>query len=64
MSPDRDPEPPAPEGQVWICIACGKHARSRDDFRDVACVMHAILCYEKDGTFVPVPAEETPTAKG
>lgn len=42
----------APEGQVWVCTACGK--RSKDIFGkekidrgwDESCMLHALLCYE------------------
>lgn len=41
----------APEGTVWVCLACGKRARNRvsggiDRFWDESCYMHAELVYE------------------
>jgi hypothetical protein len=56
----------APKGQIWVCTACGKRARTRYGIDDVgahtnidygwdeSCAMHATLCYEekKDGHFV------------
>lgn len=58
----------APDGQVWVCAACGKRARSRYGFNvvggstvidrgwDTSCMMHAILCHaeKRDGVFMPV----------
>ena len=49
----------APEGQVWVCSACGKRARTRAGFDrsgksttidhgyDSSCMTHAVLCYAK-----------------
>jgi hypothetical protein len=45
----------APEGQVYVCGACGK--RSRDKYGDqkisygwdVSCMLHAVLCYDEPG---------------
>lgn len=42
----------APEGQVWVCGACGK--RSRDKYGDQrinhgwdeSCMLNSVLCYE------------------
>ena len=36
----------APDGQIWVCSACGK--TSKDKYRnwDTSCAMHAVLCYE------------------
>lgn len=59
---------PAPDGQLWVCTACGKRARTRYGFTetnkstaldygyDESCMMHAVLCYEakEDGQYVPV----------
>lgn len=54
----------APEGQVYVCGACGKRSRDRygdkriDRGWDVSCMMHAVLCYEErtpDGTWRAVP---------
>jgi hypothetical protein len=43
----------APEGQVWVCGACGKWSRTLhgdpDAVRvgwDVSCVLNAVLCRE------------------
>lgn len=57
----------APEGQVWVCGACGKRSRTRygwdaegknafvDHGWDVSCAMHAVLCHDTvDGSFRPV----------
>ena len=48
---------PAPEGQVWICGACGKKSRTMYGFDaenkstaidrgwDESCMLNAVLCY-------------------
>jgi hypothetical protein len=59
---DQDPDTsndlftPAPEGQVWVCAACGKTSPTKAPTRDStpgwdeACMMGAVLCYaEKKG---------------
>jgi hypothetical protein len=50
----------APQGQVYVCGACGK--RSRDEYGDqpinrgwdVSCVLNALLCYEDKIVVDPV----------
>lgn len=42
----------APEGQIWVCGACGKTSRSKYGNQaqygwDESCVMNAVLCYER-----------------
>lgn len=55
----------APEGQVFVCGACGKTAKNRDGDRrddgyyswDESCMLNAVLCYEEkgeDGNWVAV----------
>lgn len=44
-------EMPAPEGQIWVCNACGKTARVRWRFEDSkgwdeSCMLNATLCFE------------------
>lgn len=39
----------AGEGQVWVCKACGRRARDRDEGGidpdwDASCSLHAVLC--------------------
>lgn len=62
----------APDGQVYVCGACGKISRTRygfdDDDKNVcqpgwdeSCMLHAILCHEatierKDGRVVAAKA--------
>jgi hypothetical protein len=36
----------APEGQVFVCGACGKSAKRRVDVGDESCWLHSVLCYE------------------
>lgn len=31
--------------EVWICTACGKDARKRDDLRDISCWVWAVRVY-------------------
>lgn len=37
----------APEGQVWVCGACGKYSKNRYAVGDVSCFINSVLCYEK-----------------
>jgi hypothetical protein len=55
----------APEGKVWVCPACGRHAKNVDDLGDTACVTAAVLCWERHpGEDKWQMAEEAPpTAK-
>ncbi len=42
----------APEGQVYVCSACGKRSKDRHGDKpiskgwDVSCMLHAVLCFE------------------
>lgn len=42
----------APEGQVWVCGACGKRSRDRYGYQpidrgwDESCFLNAVLCHE------------------
>lgn len=36
----------APEGQVWVCGACGKYNKNRYAVGDVSCFINSVLCYE------------------
>jgi hypothetical protein len=39
----------SPDGQVWVCGACGKASRNRMIVGDESCFLNAVLCYaEKD----------------
>jgi hypothetical protein len=58
----------APEGQVFVCAACGKRSKDRygdqkiDRGWDVSCMLNAVLCYEekdpKTDMYIAVPREE------
>lgn len=50
----------APDGQIWVCAACGKHNKNRVDVGDESCFLNATLCYERhEGeTWVAVKKEE------
>jgi hypothetical protein len=37
----------APEGQTWVCGACGKHNHNRVDVGDESCFLNAVLCYDR-----------------
>lgn len=37
----------APEGQVWVCGACGKSNKNRVNVGDESCFLNAVLCYER-----------------
>lgn len=42
----------APNGQVWVCAACGKRSKDRYGEQkislgwDASCMMNAVLCFE------------------
>lgn len=46
------PYPVAPEGQIYVCSACGKTAKNiytgtgGDRGWDASCALHSVLCYE------------------
>jgi len=53
----------APEGQIFICSACGKRSKDKygdqkiDRGWDISCMIYSVLCYEekhKDGFWIPV----------
>lgn len=57
----------APEGQVYVCNACGKRSKDLygkqkiDFWWDESCAIHAVLCYEsslefKDGKVIKAVA--------
>jgi hypothetical protein len=33
----------APEGMVWVCVACGKKNKNRTLVGDVSCFLNAVL---------------------
>lgn len=49
----------APEGQVYVCGACGKRSKDRygyqkiDQWWDESCVIYSFLCYESHLLFHP-----------
>lgn len=63
----------APAGQVWVCGACGKRARSQFGFDaagkstkldrgwDESCMLNSVLCYadKRDGVYVAVEKKDT-----
>jgi len=38
----------APEGQVWVCSACGKYSKNRYGVGDVSCYVNSVLCYDDE----------------
>ena len=53
----------APEGQIWVCAACGKRSKDKygeqpiDQGWDVSCMLNAVLVYKKpneEGLYIPV----------
>lgn len=38
----------APEGQTWVCVACGRHSKNRMDVGDESCFLNAVLCYDSE----------------
>jgi len=37
----------APDGRVWVCLACGKYTKDKfgsDMGWDVSCVLNSVLC--------------------
>ena len=55
----------APEGQVFVCSACGKRSKDRygdqaiDHWWDESCMLHAVLCYDKQRIGAEGPYWET-----
>jgi transposase-like protein len=43
----------APEGQVWVCAACGKQSKDKYGYQkisrgwDESCMLNSVLCYDK-----------------
>ncbi|MEN6532215.1 MAG: hypothetical protein ABFD89_01035 [Bryobacteraceae bacterium] len=48
----------APEGQIWVCSACGKSNRNRVDVGDESCFINALLCYDRGGALPWEAVEE------
>lgn len=60
-------EEKAPEGQIWVCTACGKFNEDRYKVGDVSCYINSMLFYKKhlkfkDGRVVEV-CEEIPVGE-
>lgn len=45
MSDEVDVDYVAPDGQTWVCAACGKNGRDRMGIGDSSCFLNAVLCY-------------------
>jgi hypothetical protein len=51
----------APEGQVWLCVVCGRTRKVPNDLGDTSCILHSVLCYEQNQGpmhWVAVPDED------
>jgi hypothetical protein len=51
----------SPDGQIWLCQACGKTRKVRSTFSDTSCLTWSILVYEKsimieDGVLITAEA--------
>lgn len=59
----RDVYAPAPDGQIYVCGACGKTSKTLacvpDSSWDESCMLNAVLCYEEktDGQWTAVRGE-------
>jgi hypothetical protein len=58
----------APEGQIWLCGACGRRNKNKYEVGDESCYMNAVLVYEKsimeeDGVLITAEAVEDPVAE-
>ena len=58
----------APEGQIWLCPACGRTNKNRYKMSDSSCVTAAVLVYEKsimkeDGVLITAEAVNDPLAE-
>lgn len=53
---------------VWVCAACGRVKKDRNDLRDVACYINAVECEDeqKDGKWIAIdkPAPMEPEQPG
>jgi len=58
----------APDGQIWLCPACGRINKDRYKMGDTACVTAAVLVYEasimrEDGVLIATEAVNDPNAE-
>ena len=58
----------APEGQIWLCGACGRRNKNRYKVGDVSCYINSVLVYEKsimeeDGVLITAEAVKDPVAE-
>lgn len=65
MGATSDRGPRAPDGQVYLCGACGRFGKELNYVGDESCVANAILCFEakENGAWIAVsavPATPTP----
>ena len=63
---DRPQDWIAPDGQEFVCGACGRHGKLRDRIGDESCFLNAVLCYtsslvEVNGLIVKADAAEGAT---
>jgi hypothetical protein len=60
-----EPEKLAPEGQTWLCGACGRHNKNKYKVGDESCYMNSVLVYEEsimmeDGVLITAEAVNDP----
>lgn len=36
----------APDGQIWVCGACGRTGKDRYSMGDTSCITWAVLCFD------------------
>lgn len=51
----------APEGQIWLCAACGRTDKNRANNGDESCFLNSILVFEQknpEGKWVTVPDQK------
>ena len=36
----------SPDGAIWVCLACGAHAKSREALKWCGCRLNVALCHD------------------
>lgn len=44
----------APAGATWVCGACGRNGKKRDEIGDESCFLNAVLCHDDSPVAVSV----------
>lgn len=58
----------APDGQIYLCGACGKRNKNKYKVGDESCYMNSVLVYEasikeEDGVLITAEAVDDPEAE-